>query len=293
MSNLNTTPVIVVTEEKKRRRGLIWVAAGAAAAVVAAGGGTFALWSDSASFSGGTITAGDLDLTLVKDTAFYDISPDRQDIAPIEASGVVLLDTSKHDENIPDGVDWMQNEELMGHAITKIADWRMVPGDTVAAVAETEVTLVGDNLVAELSVDPGSFTRSAVTDSPAFADDSLTYTYTLFDSAGKIIEGYDHQPMPSTDFAGHLAYFSAPQDGQAAGETDAEDTPPVIDINTVGANGVARITVVIEAAFDDVDGRTDVKAAEALGSIKLSLDQLRAGTEATNGDSGVGKQNHS
>ncbi len=37
-------------------------------------------------------------------------------------------------------------------AITDIATWRMVPGDTIAATQALDVALVGDNLSAELAL---------------------------------------------------------------------------------------------------------------------------------------------
>ncbi len=158
MNTSPQSPVIVVTEEKKRRRGMIWIAGGAAVAVAAIGGGTFALWSDSAAFDGGTITAGDLDLVQVEQTKFYDVSPDRQDIADVLVNGVSLKDETKH-LNVSGDLS-VQNATLQGHLIDSIADWRMVPGDTVAAVLNSEVRLVGDNLVAELSVDKGVFAQA-------------------------------------------------------------------------------------------------------------------------------------
>uniref|UniRef100_UPI0004A7E71C SipW-dependent-type signal peptide-containing protein n=1 Tax=Leucobacter sp. PH1c TaxID=1397278 RepID=UPI0004A7E71C len=77
MTNTNNDQIIVVTEQKKRRRGLMWVAAGAAALL--AGGSTFALWSASDTFSGGSITAGDLNIEQLEDTSFWDVSNDRKD----------------------------------------------------------------------------------------------------------------------------------------------------------------------------------------------------------------------
>ena len=77
MSNENPQ-IIVVTEERKKRRGALLLVAGGAAALLA-GGSTFALWTATDGFSGGQITAGDLDVVQTADTPFWDVSADRDD----------------------------------------------------------------------------------------------------------------------------------------------------------------------------------------------------------------------
>ncbi|MCL2422470.1 MAG: alternate-type signal peptide domain-containing protein [Micrococcales bacterium] len=128
MSTPETT--IVVTQERRRRFPVPLVAGVAAAVLI--GGSTFALWSVSQSLDGGTITAGDLDLTLASTGPdYYDVSDDRADAEALTIGDI-------------DG--------LVGHAIDA-STWRMVPGDTVAVVYEVEVTLEGDNMIGALSVD--------------------------------------------------------------------------------------------------------------------------------------------
>ncbi|QIM15204.1 hypothetical protein G7067_00295 [Leucobacter insecticola] len=104
MEHLDNDQIVVVTEEKRRRKGLIWVAAGAAALL--AGGSTFALWSANDVFSGGTITAGDLNITTKNDTTFWDVSGDRADAT--ETVG---------------NTDGSQK----GHQITDVNTWRIAP----------------------------------------------------------------------------------------------------------------------------------------------------------------------
>src|SRR5262245_31002210 len=141
-------PVVVVTEERKRRRGLLWLAGGTAAVLLS--GSTFALWSASDTFTGGTITAGDLNLVKSADTSFYDVSADRKDATT----------------TVP-GTDGSQK----GHTITPDT-WRIVPGDKVAASFSSDVTLEGDILVGKLSIAG----LSALTDGNA----SVDWTYEVY-----------------------------------------------------------------------------------------------------------------
>ena len=73
-----TPQIIVITEEKKKRRGALLLVAGGAAALLA-GGSTFALWTATDGFTGGEITAGDLNVVKTADTTFWDVSADRDD----------------------------------------------------------------------------------------------------------------------------------------------------------------------------------------------------------------------
>lgn len=264
------TPVVIVTQERTRRRGLLWLAGGATA-VLLAGGSTFALWSANASFGGGTITAGDLNLELSSDTAFYDVSDDRTD-----ATATVT------------GTDG----STKGHAITSISTWRMVPGDEVAASFSAELTLSGDNLVGRLSVEG--------LDDLVSTNTSLTYTYEIYQAGATVVS---RSALPAD---GTLLYVSAPATGQASGLEDA--TISAADLPVTGtvaatsvlpmASTVEDVTVVVYASFDaeagdagaadvDADGvftdqttgadgtRQDATAADTLGRMLLRLDQVR------------------
>lgn len=102
---------------KNKTKGLI---AGIAGIALLTGGSTFALWSDSATVAGGTITNGNLDIAALGTPTWQDVSDDRED-GP--------------------------------HDIIDIAEWRMVPGDVAEGTYSFEVALEGDNLVANLGVD--------------------------------------------------------------------------------------------------------------------------------------------
>jgi alternate signal-mediated exported protein len=100
-----------------RTKGVI---AGIAGLALLTGGTTFALWSDSATVTGGTITNGNLDVAAIGTLNWVDTSADRADA---------------------------------GHAITNLGTWRMVPGDVITGTQGLGVALEGDNLVANLVVD--------------------------------------------------------------------------------------------------------------------------------------------
>jgi alternate signal-mediated exported protein len=234
----NTTPDVLVIEEKKRRKGLIWVAGGAAALLL--GGSTFALWSASDTFSGGTITAGDLDIAKTADTTFWDVSADRAD-----ATATVT------------GTDGTQK----GHALdpADASSWRIVPGDKVAASFSSDVTLEGDNLVGKLSLDG--------LDKNTLANTGMTYSYEVYQAGKKIV---DETALPTAASA-PLMYFSAPATGQDAGAEDADGTTVLSMADTT-----EDVTVVVYGAFDaDTADRDQVTVADTLAGMTLKLEQVR------------------
>ncbi|MER7798264.1 alternate-type signal peptide domain-containing protein [Microbacterium sp. NPDC096154] len=256
---------VIVTEERKRRRGLIWVGLGAVALL--SGGSTFALWSANDAFSGGDVTAGDLDLAQTADTAFYDVSTDRVD----------------EGDTIP-GTDGTQP----GHTIDS-ATWRAVPGDKVAAAFSADVTLEGDNLVGKLSI--AGF--DAMTDGNA----SMAWTYEVYNQDTLLVT---ETALPAD---GTLLYLSAPQAGQAAGAEDGIAKAPTAGseaaatVYTMGAV-TEDVTVVVYGTFDAAAGeagkatvgadgtyadqtaaatgtREDAQTVDTLAAMKLQLDQVR------------------
>lgn len=98
------------------------IALAAAGALLLGGAGTYALWSDSVTLDGGSINAGQLDLSVIGSGAWADIS-----------SGTPV-------------------------PITDIADFLIVPGDVLTYSVSAEVRAVGDNLEATLAADPASIT---------------------------------------------------------------------------------------------------------------------------------------
>lgn len=102
----------------KATKGII---AGVAGIGLLSGGATFALWSDTETMAGGTITAGELDISKVAETRIWeDISAD-----------------------------------VTAHEIDPTA-FQMVPGDTIRLSEDLKIELEGDNLDAQVVIDaPG------------------------------------------------------------------------------------------------------------------------------------------
>ncbi len=98
------------------------VAGVAGVTLLLGGAGTFALWHDSATVPAGTIASGTLTIAASGPASWRDISADR---AP--------------------------------STIANIADFRLVPGDTVELVQQLTIQATGTNLQALLSHDPASF----------------------------------------------------------------------------------------------------------------------------------------
>ncbi|WP_175477241.1 alternate-type signal peptide domain-containing protein [Ruania alba] len=101
------------------------IAGGAGVALLLGGAGTFALWSESVTAEGGTVSTGNLDLALVADSEQWtDASPD---------------------------VD--ENDTAFDPTTDSI-----VPGDVITFEQEFTVTAWGKNLRAQLQIDPDSYT---------------------------------------------------------------------------------------------------------------------------------------
>lgn len=94
------------------------MAAGAAALLLLGGAGSLALWSDSESVDGGAINTGTLDISSAAGT-WQDVSVPG---VPVDISDISLF--------------------------------RMVPGDTVEYTTEMTVTVIGNNLSADVEFDP-------------------------------------------------------------------------------------------------------------------------------------------
>jgi alternate signal-mediated exported protein len=232
-------------EEQRRGRRVKGLIAGAAGVALLLGGSTFALWSANDSLAGGTIKAGDLNITKKGDVAFYDISPDRTDHDG--ESGVTFTATGSK-----------------GHPITNLANHLIVPADVVAGVYNFDVTLVGENLVADLT---GSFTET--TAAQAFAKLNMSYdAYLIVNSVSTTLK--TGQPMSDvTSFA--LGSVQAYETTDARIDKNAGSALPMVH-----SDGKATVKVVVKATFDDsTPDRDDVGADKALASLKVTLTQSR------------------
>ncbi|MCL1923533.1 MAG: alternate-type signal peptide domain-containing protein [Propionibacteriaceae bacterium] len=217
----------------KRRNAIIAALAGVALLL---GGSTFALWSVQANLSGGTITAGNMDITP-GETAVYDVSTDRID----------LTDTIS--VTVEPGVSVDLTGAPKGELIADLASWRIVPGDTVAMVFPFELSLVGDNLVAALTI-PGTDTLLGASTFSAVAGEGIRVEYQVFEADGTPQAA--RAAIPATDIA--AGYF----------DTSSHE---------------AVVTLVLYVTFDSISddqGTASMDAvAELAETLTATLEQVR------------------
>ena len=99
-----------------RTKAIIAIVAGAV--LLLGGGTTLAYWSTQATVNAGTVSSGDLNLTLVE-TPSWSLTPEGGTAAPV--ADITVID--------------------------------IVPGDTVTLTQDVTITLIGENLIADLAVD--------------------------------------------------------------------------------------------------------------------------------------------
>ena len=194
------------------------IAAGAAAVLLLGGLGSLALWNDSETLGGGAITSGDLKLSLVANSASWqDVSDD------VDVDG--------------DGV---------GTPIPVIADFRIVPGDTIAYTAQYLIEAEGENLTANLTADTAGVVAGTGSAQLAAAIDT---TVTATDANGNVL----------------------PTDGQGTTVIESVTTTPQDQ----------TITVRVEFEFDRTTGDAPGTGTNAqnqtidLAAFTLNLDQIR------------------
>jgi alternate signal-mediated exported protein len=176
--------------------------AGAAGLTLLLGGGTtFALWNSSAEVAGGTIEAGNLVVSVAKDIA----------------SG----------EEVP-GIWTDQNKKVL-----ILDEFRAAPGDTLTYTKKMHVQAEGDNLVAELTLDPGSINatmpgRTADVDLAEYLEANAVLTVA---ADGGIKDGFSQ--IQSSVNTGATQYTITP----GAGEVDEDITVTVTITFPNGAKG--------------------------------------------------------
>lgn len=126
--------------------------AGVAGIALLAGGTTFALWTDEADVDGGIITAGNLDVALLDEVKWTDMTADRDD---------------------------------HGHTID-LTTFKIVPGDTIHGTFPIDAALQGDNLTADLGITLGGSVDDAA---GLLAGDNVTVTYTVLHANGTPVSG--------------------------------------------------------------------------------------------------------
>ncbi|MCU1583867.1 MAG: hypothetical protein JWM49_423 [Microbacteriaceae bacterium] len=121
------------------------IAGAAGIALLLGGAGTFALWNSSANVNGGTIVAGNLHLGTATTGSWT--------VAHIGTNGTYGTAVT----------------------VTDLSKFKASPGDQLTYTSEVPVTATGDNLVAAVSLSPGSIvaTPTSATHTKVPADDEL------------------------------------------------------------------------------------------------------------------------
>ena len=239
----STTQVFV---QEKRRKSLLWVGA-ASALAIAAGGGTFALWSASDAFGGGTITAGDLNVEAAEDQHYYDISDDRSD-------AMCLFQAGEGEPSAECPEDPAENTlaslALKGHQIDDAGTWNMVPGDEVLVMLTANVTMKGDNLLAALNIDGMDSATSAIN---VCAEEA--------ESSG---DGYDEGDLIQAECSGDgdLVIATIEPIAFLLGDTNGED--PAVKLITFDADDALPLHLAAPRAGQEEGGSVADRAAGAL-----------------------------
>ncbi|HIZ36542.1 MAG TPA: alternate-type signal peptide domain-containing protein [Candidatus Ruania gallistercoris] len=202
---------------QKKTTGVI---AGIAGAALLMGGTTFALWSDSDTVDGAEITAGNLDVAVLGDPgsqwSWQDISADRTD--------------NSHEIDL--------------------ADFRIIPGDTIEGTVALDVALEGENMVAALGANLGAASGDLT---------NLDIDVAVTDSNGD----------PVTLNSGGTLVLASQDNGNPDPQT----------LTTVGAtlDDTADVTVTVTVTFPASTGGQDhVTDSIALDGATVTLDQVRS-----------------
>ena len=202
---------------QKKTTGVI---AGIAGAALLMGGTTFALWSDSDTVDGAEITAGNLDVAVLGDPgsqwSWQDISADRTD--------------NSHEIDL--------------------ADFRIIPGDTIEGTVALDVALEGENMVAALGANLGAASGDLT---------NLDIDVAVTDSNGD----------PVTLNSGGTLVLASQDNGNPDPQT----------LTTVGStlDSSADVTVTVTVTFPASTGGQDhVTDSIALDGATVTLDQVRS-----------------
>jgi predicted ribosomally synthesized peptide with SipW-like signal peptide len=267
-----------------RRRAII---AGAAGVALLIGGSTYALWSSSAQQAGGVIKSGDLKVAAVGSVQAFDVSQDRKDSTPGSANVVDIVTNA----SLADAASTAKT--MSGHLIELGADetaaaadtaWKIVPGDTAALTFDYTVTLIGDNLVADL--------RVAEDMTALAAKNGISFTYAVYNAE----TGAQYTSAPGSLTPGaKIATFASADIDLGRGVVDESGTAvisvaktdPVAPSKT--AKHTADVTVVVYAKFaagsdTTADTNTVTESAayvntltDVASTMKVQLDQNRSG----------------
>ena len=252
-------------QQNGRRRATAVVAIAAGVALLA-GGSTFALWSASQSLATGTIQSGNLALTAgTAGETSWDVSADRSGDEKTDitdgTNNLTFTGTTAPANIMTSGTSGAY--VLTGHSIPNLANWSIVPGDTVALAVPYQITLTGDNLVANLTIDASKL-------EPTTDTIGLTYQMALFGADGKQIGNVQSIPTGTSATSITAGTFQSYHDST----TNAAGTGYVANATSVSSNGTANVTVVVFANFPST-ATANMSAKDALGSISATLTQTR------------------
>jgi alternate signal-mediated exported protein len=256
---------------RSRRRNS--VVAGIGAIVLLLGGTTFALWSAVGSQATGNITTGNLDIA-VTDVQWYDISSDRTDNSTVALSSATA------------------------HPIASMADYRIVPGDTIEGDAKFGIALEGDNMVAELELGFSNITDA----NSLLSSGALVLSYKVCAvSSGTLVDDcanplLEVEDIKTTAGSAGTLLFQASGTGQASGSPDVTvsggvtsaiptATYSVLPTNATGGPDPSQFNfaVIITATFNNLDttppANDYTKAQAVLNDLTVSLTQTRTAGE--------------
>ncbi|MDR2931352.1 MAG: SipW-dependent-type signal peptide-containing protein [Propionibacteriaceae bacterium] len=262
-----------MTEKTTKRRNAVIAAAAGVALLI--GGSTYALWSATGNIAGGDITSGTLEMT-VGTVAGYDVSGDRYDstIAAVQntASTPATLTFASTDEAAKVVNVKQTANAISGHPITSLGTWMITPNDTVLVSMPLNVTMKGDNLVADLTMDTTGLVGK-------ITNKDMVYQAAIFGDDGKQIGTVQTLDTATGNAALKVATFQANGDGQNSGQDDKDSAGALVP--TVGVDGTASVTLVIFGHFADKTPQdaSSYAATDALGSIPVALTQVRSGTD--------------
>jgi len=240
-----------MTTKTTRRRNAV-IAAVAGVALLTGGWGTYALWQQEAKLNGGTITAGQLDITAGTPNQ-WDVSADRNDSTIDD----VTTEISAGFDAITLNADG--KGPLQGHPIQKLETWRIVPGDTVALTFPYKITLKGDNLVAALTLEG----MDKLVTGNTFEAGDITIEFQVFGEDGASLG--TRTPVTFTDEAAMIGLFEAPH---GADESDGEAA-----VADAWAPGV--VVVVLYVSFDASGTDSMGKSLQLTDTITANLQQVR------------------
>jgi alternate signal-mediated exported protein len=171
------------------------------------------------------------------ETAVYDVSADR-----IDLNDTITV-------SVEPGVNIPLSGAPKGELISDLAAWRIVPGDTIAMVFPFELSLVGDNLVAALTI-PGTDTLLSNSTFSTDAGEGIRVEYQVFESDGTAQAA--RATIPATDIA--AGYFDPSFD---------EDVVTLV------------LYVTFDSATDDQGTASMEAVAELAQTLTATLEQVR------------------